>query len=181
MNTTARAHLYPPPRLPATRACVGNVSAKRSGIGQEIGLLDARNVIYFLRFALLGAIFFATFLTAFLGAAFFVLWLDAAFLSELCLTACFGPTVFASVLTGPLWADLTCLGLGFFAGFLRGSTSSFTASGVAGGAGTAGGTVATGATAGVAAGAGAFSLQVPLFPFLSGGQCAASVMEDDIQ
>jgi len=36
-------------------------------------VLDARIVIYFLPLALLGAIFFVTFLTAFLGAAFFVL------------------------------------------------------------------------------------------------------------
>src|ERR1035438_4971592 len=97
------------------------VPAKRSSIGHEIGVLDARNVIYFLRFALLGAIFFVTFLAAFLGAAFFVLCLDAAFLAGLFLTICFGPTFFADVLTGPFLADLTCLGLGFFTGFLCGS------------------------------------------------------------
>ena len=65
------ARLPPPHRLPAARARAGNVATKQFGIGHEIGVLDARIAIYLLRLALFGAIFFVTFLAAFLGAACF--------------------------------------------------------------------------------------------------------------
>ena len=142
------ARLPPPHRLPAARARAGNVAAKRFGIGHEIGVLDA---IYFLPLALLCAIFFVTFLTAFLGAAFFVPFLGAAFLAGPFLTACFGPTFFAPVLAGVFLADLTGLALAFVTGFLRESTFPFAAGGVAAGAGTTGGAIAGGTSDGVAA------------------------------
>src|ERR1700693_5852476 len=93
-----------------------------------------RIAIYFLRLAFLATVFFAAFLTAFLGAAFFVLGGGAAFLTGPFLTAGFGPAFLAVVLIGVFLAYLTGLALAFFNGFLGGGTPFFAGSGVAAGA-----------------------------------------------
>jgi hypothetical protein len=67
----------------ATSPTARGVSKGAANVRQrsEIGVLDARILIYLLRLALFGAISFVTFLAAFMGAACFVFRLGVAFLA----------------------------------------------------------------------------------------------------